>query len=62
MAAVNIDGIEYDIDNMSENAKAQIGNIQIVDQKIIQKRQDIEIMQAARVGFVLALKEDLENG
>jgi len=62
MATINIDGTEYDTENISENAKAQISNIQIVDQKIILKQQEITIMQAARNSFAQALKDDLEKG
>ena len=42
MATFHIDGENYESENLSENALAQINNVQIVDQKIAQLQQDLE--------------------
>ena len=36
MATLTIDGTEYDTEQLSEAAKSQVTNIQLVDQKIAQ--------------------------
>ena len=40
MAKLNIDGREYDTETLSEDAKAQITNVQVVDRKIVQLQQE----------------------
>ena len=35
-AKITIDGVEYAIENMSDNAKAQLANIQFVDAQLQQ--------------------------
>ena len=59
MATLAIDGQEYDIDQLSDIAKAQITNLQVVDQKINQLQQDLVIMQTARNSYAAALKSEL---
>lgn len=59
MATIHIDGEDYETENLSENALAQVNNVQIVDQKIAQLQQDLAIMQTARTAFIQSLKADL---
>ena len=59
MATIAIDGQEFDIDQLSDIAKAQITNLQVVDQKINQLQQDLVIMQTARNSSAAALKSEL---
>jgi len=61
MATITIDGQEHDSDNLSEAARSQIMNIQVVDQKINQLSQDIAILQTARNAYASALKSELET-
>jgi hypothetical protein len=59
MATLTIDGREYDTEQLSDAAKAQITNIQIVDQKLAQLQQEVAIMQTARNAYVQALQAEL---
>ena len=62
MAKITIDGREFDTDELSDSAKSQITNIQVVDQKLTQLQQDIIIMQTARNAYAAALQSELPSG
>lgn len=59
MAKLNIDGREYDTETLSEDAKAQITNVQVVDQKIAQLQQEMAIMKTARNAYIRGLQSKL---
>lgn len=59
MGTLNIDGREYDTDQLSESAQSQMKNIQLVDQKIAQLNQDLAIMKTARNAYARALQAEL---
>lgn len=59
MATLTIDGREYETEQLSEAAKAQVTNIQLVDQKLAQLQQEQAIMQTARNAYVQALQAEL---
>ena len=57
MATITIDGVDYDVDTLSEEAKAQLISLQATDQKITQAQQDLAIFQTARVANAAALNQ-----
>ena len=59
MTTLTIDGREYDTEQLSEAAKSQITNIQLVDQKLVQLQQEQAIMQTARNAYAQALQAEL---
>jgi len=59
MATLTIDGREYDTEQLSDAAKAQVTNIQVVEQKMSQLQQELAIMQTARNAYVQVLQGDL---
>lgn len=59
MATLNVDGIEYDIEQLSEVARAQLASIQLVDQKLVQLQQETAILQTARNAYAQALQAEL---
>ncbi|BAF70507.1 DUF6447 family protein [Nitratiruptor sp. SB155-2] len=59
MATVTIDGKEYAIEELPDAAKAQIMNIQYVDQKIADLKSQIAVMTAAREYYSTLLKANL---
>ncbi len=61
MSTVNIDGVEYDLDTLSEAAVAQLESLQATDLKIAQIQSDLAIMQTARNAYAVALREALEE-
>lgn len=58
---VTIDDKEYALDALSDEVKANLTSVQLVDQKIAQAQQEIAILQTARNAYVAALKEALPS-
>ena len=56
---VSIDGTEYILDDLSDNAKAQLLNIQFVDAQIQQLNNEWAVADTARIGYTRALKAEL---
>jgi hypothetical protein len=54
-----IDDKEYNIADLSEVAKSQIVNLQVVDQEIAQLKQQLAIMKTARNAYGLALNTEV---
>ena len=52
---VTIDEKDYLIEDLSDDAKAQLSSLNIVDQKIVNLQQEIGIMQTARNAYANAL-------
>ena len=56
---VTIDEKEYDSEKLTEGAKGQIVNLQVVDQEIASLQQKLAIAQTARNTYAAALKGEL---
>ena len=54
-----IDDKEYNIADLSESAKSQIVNLQVVDQEIANLKQQLAIMQTARNAYGSALNTEI---
>ena len=58
---VTVDGIEYNLDDLSDNAKAQLTNIQFVDLQLQQLNNELAVSDTARIGYTNALKNELNK-
>jgi hypothetical protein len=58
---ITIDNIEYDLTNASDEAKAQIANLQFVNEQILQRNNELQIAETAKIGYSRALKRELEK-
>ncbi len=58
---ITIDEVEYKLDELSDNAKAQIANIQFVDAQLQQLNNELAVSDTARIGYSNALKAELKN-
>jgi Family of unknown function (DUF6447) len=56
MNTITIDGIDYDLDALSNEAKTQIASIQFVDAEIVRLDAHMAALQTARMAYVTALK------
>ena len=56
MSNINIDGTDYPIAALSEDAKGQLASLQIVDQKVAEAQQQMAILQTARNAYANRLK------
>lgn len=60
-STITLDGVEYDADSLTENAKKLIANIQYADQELNRLRMLNAAMQTARQSYIMTLKSEL-NG
>lgn len=61
MNTVKIDGVDYALDSLTDEAKAQIAGIQAVDRRAQDLREQLMLLQAARFTYVAQLKQKLEG-
>lgn len=58
---ITIDGVEYNLEDLSENAKSQLTNIKFVDAQIQQLNNEWAVADTARIGYTNALKSELDK-
>lgn len=56
---IDIDGKSYEIDKLSDEAKAQLGNIQAVEAELRRLEHQKAFAQTARNAYARALQEEL---
>ncbi|WP_404342572.1 DUF6447 family protein [Vreelandella venusta] len=56
---ITIDGVEYNVANLSENARNQVVNLRVTDAEIEKLQQQLAIFQTARTAYAKALSEEL---
>jgi hypothetical protein len=56
---IKIDNKEFDVETLSENAKAQIISLRSCDQRMQALQQELAILQTARNAYSNALKAEL---
>jgi hypothetical protein len=62
MSIIRIDEIDYELELLTEEAKAQLISVQHTDQKIAELQRDLAIAQTARASYAGALRELLGHG
>ncbi|MBZ0332067.1 hypothetical protein KZO25_17260 [Halomonas sp. ANAO-440] len=58
---VTINDTKYKLDELSDEAKAQVNNLRVLDQEIERVRQQMAIYQTARGAYAKALNEALPS-
>lgn len=61
MPTIKIDGKDYELDQLSEEAKNQLGNLQFVDAELQRVNAQAAVLQTARIAYSKALNEALVN-
>jgi hypothetical protein len=61
MPKVTIDGIEYNTEDLSDNAKAQVASLQFLEVQMQKLKNELAIYQTARSTYVQALKKTLDE-
>ena len=61
MAKIKIDDVEYDTDDMSDNAKAQVASLQFNEAHMNRLRNELAIADTAKIAYVNALKQELDK-
>jgi hypothetical protein len=59
MPILKIDNKEYDLDTLSDEAKAQLASMQFCDQELARLQAQAAAYQTARMAYAKALKEAL---
>ena len=62
MTTITIDNQEYDLDQLSENAKLQLQSIHFVDSELQRLNAQAAVLRTARVAYSNALNEALAAG
>ena len=57
MPTITIDGKDFELDDLSKDAKAQIDSIVLCDRKLAELQSEGAIIQTARNAYVAALQE-----
>ena len=57
--SINVDDKKYKVEDMTDDAKAQLLNIQFVDGQIQQLKNEWAVSDTARLGYTAALKGEL---
>ena len=61
MPNIRINDIDYDLDTLSEDAKAQLQSIRFVDQELGRLNAQSAVLQTARRSYVSALQQALPS-
>jgi hypothetical protein len=56
---ITIDGKEFDAASLSEQAKVQLYNLKFVNEQILQKNNELQIADSARIMYISVLNEEL---
>ena len=60
MTKITIDNNEYETENLSDNAKAQLASLQFLEVQMNKLKSEIAVYQTARAAYVTALKTELD--
>ena len=59
---ITIDGVEYALNDLSNDAKNQLMNLRVTDQEIARLQTQLAIAQTARTAYAHALSAALPQG
>ena len=61
MAKVNIDGAEYEFDDLSDKAKANLVSLQFVQNELKRLEAQVAVYKTAEVGYMREVKGELDK-
>lgn len=61
MPKIKLDDIEYNTEDMTESAKAQLVSLQFTDGQIRKLKQELAISETARQAYIAAVKREIEQ-
>jgi hypothetical protein len=61
MTTIKIDDREYELDSLTEEAKAQLASLQYVDAELARLQMQSAALQTARMAYARALQEALPS-
>ncbi|MFZ9649736.1 MAG: hypothetical protein ACO29C_06570 [Fluviibacter sp.] len=60
-STITLDGVEYNVDDLSENAKLMIDHIVDLDRKLKSMQFNVDQIQVGREAFITMLKKTVER-
>ena len=61
MPKINVDGVEYNTEDLSDNGKAQLASLQFLEVQMQKLNNEIAVYQTAENSYIAALKTELEK-
>lgn len=61
MPKINVDGVEYNTEDLSDNGKAQLASLQFLEVQMKKLQNEIAVFQTAKGAYMAALKAELEK-
>ena len=61
MSTITIDNQAYDLDTLSDEAKAQLQSLQFVDAELARLQAQTAVLQTARMAYSKALQDSLPS-
>ena len=61
MEKINLDGVEYEFDKLSDNSKAQVASLTFVRNELNRLQAQIAICKTAEVAYTQAFKQSIEG-
>ncbi len=59
MPRFNIDGVDYQVDSLSQTGQAQLRSLQFVETQLQQLRNELAVYETAQAAYVAALKAEI---
>jgi len=56
MLKFNIDGLDYQVETLSETAQAQLRSLQFTEAQLQKQRNEVAVFETARGAYIAALK------
>ena len=57
---IKIDGVEYSIENVTAEIDAQLQSLQFVNEQILQRNNELQVLDTARLSYIAAFKQEIE--
>ena len=61
MPKITIDNIEYNTEDMSDNAKAQLASLQFLEVQMKKIKSEIAVYETAKNAYIQSLKAELDK-
>jgi len=61
MPKFTVDGTEYETEDLSDNGKGVLANLQFIEAQIQRIRNEMAVYQTAQLSYVATLKSELEE-
>ena len=57
---IKIDAVEYSIENVTVEIDAQLQSLQFVNEQILQRNNELQVLDTARLSYIAAFKQEIE--